>query len=99
MRLVSCLTEMRTRRTLIRLSKWGRRLMRFHLAVFIFAASLGATGLAHSAALDITNAKVAAGLLQVTGTSPQPNQNVQLDSQFTVMSDANNNFAFSLNSY
>jgi hypothetical protein len=73
--------------------------MKFYLAVFIFAASLAMAGLAHSAPLDITNAKVAAGLLQVTGTSPQPNQNVQLDNQFTVMSDANNNFAFSLNSY
>src|SRR5262249_50804527 len=42
---------------------------------------------------------VAGGLLQITGVTPQPNQTVTLDSQFTVQSDVNHNFTFSLNDY
>jgi hypothetical protein len=64
----------------------------------VLIAVLVSTGFAH-ATLAVTNATIAHGKLTVTGTTNQANQTVTLDGQFTVNSDAQKNFVFSLTNY
>jgi hypothetical protein len=68
-----------------------------------FAATFGGAAIlstaAQAAVITITDAKIGQGELTVTGTSPNANQSVQLDGQFTDMSNANKVFAFHLTDY
>jgi len=52
-----------------------------------------------AAPIAITDAKVATGLLTVTGRTLHANTPVTLDSRFNTRSDATGNFTFSLNDY
>ena|SRR5690349_9749278 len=49
-----------------------------------------------AAGLIITDAKIAAGSLRVSGKSPLANQTVDLDGRFSVQSDATRNFTFAV---
>ena len=49
-----------------------------------------------AAGLIVTDAKIAAGSLRVSGKSPLANQTVELDGKFSVQSDASRNFAFAV---
>jgi hypothetical protein len=66
--------------------------------ILVLIVTLCSAGAAQ-AALAITNATIAAGKLTVRGTTAQANQAVRLDGQFTVNSDAQKNFVFSLSNY
>ena len=63
-------------------------------------AALAAAGAAHAADITLTDAKIAAGLLLVSGATAVPNTEVRLDGQtgtpFNVTSDASGLFAFKL---
>jgi len=74
------------------------------ISSFCFAAAIGgaamlSTAAAQAAGITVTDAKIAQGELTVTGTSPNANQSVQLDGQFTGTSNANKIFAFHLTDY
>jgi hypothetical protein len=63
------------------------------------AASALSVGLAFAAVVTVTDAKVQAGKLIVTGQTPNASQAVTLDGRFTVKSAANKVFSFALTNY
>jgi len=71
----------------------------FRFAAAIGGAAILSTAAAQAAGITVTDATIAQGELTVTGKSPNANQSVQLDGQFTDMSNANKVFAFHLTNY
>lgn len=63
------------------------------------ALVLSAPSAAFAPSITVTDAKVQAGRLVVTGQSPSPNQQLKLDSRFTTTSNASKAFTFSIANY
>jgi len=70
-----------------------------YAAGLVAAVSALGVGSAFAAVVTITDAKVQAGKLIVTGQTPGASQNVTLDGRFTVKSAANKVFSFALTNY
>ena len=73
--------------------RWGERACAGLTFVAAFAAG------ANAAAITVTDAKVQAGNLLVTGNASAANQAVMLDSRFSVRSDAFKAFSFAIPDY
>jgi len=69
------------------------------VAGLVTAVSALGVGSAFAAGVTVTDAKVQAGKLIVTGQTPNASQSVTLDSRFTVTSAANKVFSFALTNY
>jgi hypothetical protein len=75
--------------------KFERQFLAGLLAIISIACSRSV----EAAGITITDAKIQSGRLIVTGTTPGANQQVKLDSRFTVISNASEAFAFSIANY
>jgi hypothetical protein len=64
--------------------------------VAIVVVAFGACAPAAAADLVISDAKIAAGLLHVSGRTPRANQQIMLDDQFAATSSATRTFSFDL---
>ncbi len=68
-------------------------------ATLALVATLFSTAAFGAVVLEITTATIANAKLTVKGIAPAANQNVKLDGQFTVKSNAQKNFTFVLTNY
>jgi hypothetical protein len=73
--------------------------MKATLAVVAVGAGLLATSAADAATVTVTDAIVRNGTLTVSGKTPQANQKVTLDDQFTTKSNGQREFTFALSDY
>lgn len=70
--------------------------MKSIILTIISIFSLFSVTAAQAGPLTVTDAKIAAGRLQVSGKTPTANQSITLDGQFTIESDALHNYSFSV---
>jgi hypothetical protein len=73
--------------------------MKTSIIALITIAAIGVTTSAEAAQLTVTDAKVEAGQLIVTGKTPQASQQIGLDGLFTVTSDSSRVFSFQISTY